>query len=249
MREPLLDKLDRKIGKFAPKYLLTIILIGTAIVWLLDYMVYWRTGVWISNYLYFNKAAILQGQVWRLVTFLFVSMEANNIFFLAISLYFYWLIGTALEGAWGTFKFDIFYIFGILCAIGSGFITGYATLEYLNLSLFLAFAILCPDYQVLLFFFIPVKVKWLAIVDLIGIVLILIFVGWAERIAIFVSLFNVALFVIGNVIRRIAAWRRKKKWQQGLCVVEEKDNERKKEKPRREKKQKQDKDDNGPFIL
>ena len=226
MREPLLDKLDRKMGKWGLKNLMTVIVAGTALVWIVNYIVYLNTGVWIDRYINFNKAAILRGQVWRLVTFLFVSTQFNPIL-LFISLYFYWLIGNALERTWGAFKFNVFYFCGVLCSIASGFITGYATVYYLNLSLFLAFAILYPNHQVLLFFFIPIKMKWLAIVDIVCIVLMMIFYSWIERIAIFVALGNIALFFTGTLIRSIAAWRRRKKWQKGIYVVEDTPKKRK----------------------
>ncbi len=252
MKEPLLDKLDRKIGRYAPKYLMTIFVIGTAIVWLLNYIVYARTGVMIYSYITFNKEAIISGQVWRLITFIFTTFDSNPLL-LMISLYFYWLIGNALERTWGSFKFDVFYLSGILFAIASGFITGYATVEYLNLSLFLAFAILYPNHKVYLFFFIPVKMKWLAIFDLALIVLSLIFNDWPGRIAIFVALFNVILFMSSGLIRKWSAWRRKKKWQKGFYVVdaeEEKPSKKKREKaekPHKEKRKKSDNDD--PFEL
>ena len=108
-RNSLLDKLDRKIGRYALRNLMTIIVIGTAIVWLLEMVVYQRTGVLISYWLYFDKDAILHGQVWRVITFVFVP-EEYNIFYLALSLYFYWLIGNSLENEWGSFRFDIFYL-------------------------------------------------------------------------------------------------------------------------------------------
>ena len=238
MREPLLDKLDRKFGRFALKNLMMIIVVGTLLVWLVDYMVWWRTGVSIASYIDFNKEAILRGQVWRLITFVFIADEFNP-FLLFISLYFYWIIGTSLERTWGAFKFNIFYFCGVLCSIGFGFITGYATVYYLNLSLFLAFAILYPNHQVLLFFFIPVKMKWLAIFDVVCLVLLAIFNTWAGRIAIFVALGNIVLFFTGNVIRSIAAWRRRRKWQKGIYVVEDA--------PKEKRRKRKDNDD--PFEL
>ncbi len=212
MREPLLDKLDRKMGRYALKNLMTIIVIGTAAVWLLDILVGMRTGYWISYYLHFDKALILQGQVWRLITFVFVP-DTTSVFFLAVSLYFYWLIGNTLESEWGAFKFNIFYLFGVLGAIVSGFITGYTTNYYLNLSLFLAFAILYPNYRILLFFFIPIKMKWLAIIDLIGIVALFIFEGWAGRIAIVFALGNIVLFFWKIPFNKIKQARRRRKWK------------------------------------
>lgn len=220
----LLDKLDRKFGRYALKNLMTVIVIGTAIVWLLNTLVYSRTGVNIAAWLYFNKAAILKGEVWRVVTFVFVP-ETYNPFTLVLSLYFYWLIGTSLENEWGSFKFDLFYFCGLLGTIASGFITGYATAEYLHLSLFLAFALLYPDFQLLLFYFLPIKVKWLAIIDLIGLVLLFIFSVWAERIALLVALFNVALFFFGSWLRSFRVWNRRRKWKKEATPPKNKDND------------------------
>ena len=105
----LLDKLNRKFGRYALKNLMTIIVFGTALVWLMDVALSQRAGVTLSSYLYFNKGLILRGQVWRVLTFVFVPTQ-YNLFFLAISLYFYWLIGNALERQWGAFKFNVYYI-------------------------------------------------------------------------------------------------------------------------------------------
>ncbi len=220
----LLDKLDRKFGRYALKNLMTIIVIGTAIVWFLDTLVYSRSGVSILSWLYFNKAAILSGEVWRIVTFVFVP-ETYNPFMFILSLYFYWLIGTALENTWGSFKFDLFYLVGLIGAIVSGFITGYATVDYLHLSLFLAFALLYPDYRLLLFYFLPIKVKWLALIDLVGLVLLFIFSSWAERIVLLVALFNVALFFCSTWIRSFRVWNRRRKWKRDATPPKNKEND------------------------
>lgn len=220
----LLDKLDRKFGRYALKNLMTIIVAGTAIVWLLDTLVYSRTGVSITAWLYFDKGAILNGEVWRVLTFVFLP-QTYNPFVLALSLYFYWLIGNALENEWGSFKFDLFYLCGVVGAIVSGFITGYATVDYLHLSLFLAFALLYPNYTVLLFYFLPIQVKWIAIVDLIGLVLLFIFSFWAERIAMLVALLNVALFFSVRCFHSLRAWQRRRKWKRDATPPKNKNND------------------------
>ena len=229
MREPLLDKLDRKIGRFALRRLMTIIVVGTAIVWLLDYVVWLRSGISISYYIRFDKQAILRGEVWRVITFIF-DMTGESPFTLLLSLYFYWFIGSALERQWGAFKFDLFYFCGVLGTIGGGFIAGSATVYYLNLSLFLAFALLYPNHMVLLFFFIPIKMKWLAIIDLAFLLFLLIFNNLAGRLAIGVALINITIFFVGGLIRKWLAYRRKKKWQSGIRIVEDVPKEKKKKK-------------------
>ena len=219
-----LDKLDRKFGRYALKNLMTVIVAGTAIVWLLDMLVYTRTGVDITAWLYFDKSKIISGEVWRVVTFVFVP-QTYSPFLLALSLYFYWLIGNALEREWGSFQFDLFYLFGVLGAIVSGFITGYATVDYLHLSLFLAFALLYPDYTVLLFYILPIKVKWIAIIDVIGLVLLFIFSFWAERIAMLVALLNVALFFSARCFYSFRAWHRRRKWKREATPPKNKNND------------------------
>jgi hypothetical protein len=132
---------------------------------------------------------------------------------LAISLYFYWLIGNALENEWGSFRFDTFYLFGVLGAIVSGFIMGYTTSYYLNLSLFLAFAILYPEHQVLVFFLIPVKMKWLAILD-VGLLIFEFAVStWTYRLALALSLVNIAVFFSRALAWKIKNYFRRKKFQ------------------------------------
>ena len=105
----------------------------------------------------------------------------NRLFFLVISLYFYYMIGSVLEREWGTAKFNVFYGLGVVLNIVVGFVLyavsasaypagllGYlvtADMTYVNMSLFFAFATLYPDMRVLLFFIIPIKIKWLAWID------------------------------------------------------------------------------------
>ena len=123
------------------------------------------------------------------------------------------------------FKFDLFYFVGLIGTIVSGFITGYATMDYVHLSLFLAFALLYPDHQLLLFYFLPVKVKWIAIVDLVALALLFIFSVWAERIALLVSLFNVALFFFSSWFRSFRVWNRRRKWKRDATPPKNKNND------------------------
>lgn len=118
----------------------------------------------LSGLLYFSVPAILHGEVWRILTFVFVPQTSSMLAF-ALTTYFYYFIGTALERQWGSVKFTVFYGFGILLNILVGFFIGYATMYYVNMSMFFAFATLFPEMQVLLFFIIPIKVKWLAWAD------------------------------------------------------------------------------------
>jgi len=208
-KQRLIDKLNRKFGDFAIRNLMSIIIGAMAIVFVCDLMIYSTKGVSIVSALTFNKAALLSGEIWRIFTFIFLPPETRPIFII-FALYLYWLIGNTLEENWGAFKFNLFYLCGILGTIASGLITGYASNSFLNLSLFLAFAILFPDFELRLLFLIPIKIKYFALLYLISIVYMLIVLPLSNKIAIIVSLANVALFFtrdfidgVKNLYRRI----------------------------------------------
>lgn len=155
------DRFCMKHPRLGIPNLMMVIVIGTVLVYLMDMF----SGRMFSAMLYFSPYAIIHHlQIWRLITFLFVPLDTNP-FFLILSLYFYWWIGSTLEREWGSTKFTVFYGVGVLFNIIFGFIFGGASATYLNLSMFFAFATLYPDMQVLMFFIIPVKVKWLAWID------------------------------------------------------------------------------------
>ena len=144
------------------------IVIANALVWLFGMMD--TTGT-LYSLLYFDPAMVMRGQIWRLVSFMLVP-EASRPLFLLISLYFYYFIGTSLEEEWGKGKFTIYYFSGMLLTVLYSlvfyWITGTRILvsaTYVNLSLFFAFATMWPNQQVLVFYIIPMKIKWLAWVD------------------------------------------------------------------------------------
>lgn len=125
----------------------------------------------LLGFLWFHPELIMRGQVWRLITWVFIPLN-DNLFFTAIMLYFYYFIGTTLEREWGAGKFTIYYLFGVLMNLVYGFVMWYAfrsyaflAPNYLNLSMFFAFAVLFPNQRIMLFFFIPVKIKWMAMIN------------------------------------------------------------------------------------
>ena len=125
----------------------------------------------LLSFLVFHPDLIMRGEVWRIFTWMFLPLN-NNPIFTALMLYFYYSIGSALEQEWGAARFSIYYISGIILTLIYGFISRYAlsmlpylTVTFLNLSMFFAYAVLFPDQRIMLFFIIPIKIKWLALVD------------------------------------------------------------------------------------
>lgn len=163
----LLDRLERKFGRFAIRRLPMYIVILNLFVYMLNLL--------DSNYisfLYLIPSRVLHGEVWRLITYLFIPpmTSMQDVLWLFFAVYFYYMMATGLESEWGSFKFNIYYLIGMIgTTIASFIIQMPATANYINLSIFLAFAYLYPNYQINLFLFIPIKIKYLGYISWIAI--------------------------------------------------------------------------------
>lgn len=160
----------------------------------------------------FNRDLILQGQVWRLITFIFTgAFSYGSILLVLISSLCYYALGRAIENAWGTFRFNLFYLTGIvLMDIYAMFFNCVADPYYLNLSLLLSYSTLYPDARFLLFFFIPVKAWILALFDL-ALILLGLFSGtFPGNLFPLVCLLNYFFFFGKGVLNIIPiSWQRK----------------------------------------
>ena len=192
--------------RFGIPNLMRVIVIGNVAVYVLMLLTQANDANALS-FLTFNLNALLHGEVWRLVTFVFVPAYSSP-FALLISLYFYYWIGSTLERQWGTAKFNLYYISGTLLIVlgvvlaslitGNPYLTAAGT-GYVNLSMFFAFAFLFPDTTVLLFFILPVKMKWLAYLDgalfAFDIIKAIGAHNWAGVVLPIVALLNFAVFI------------------------------------------------------
>ena len=158
--------------RFGIPNLMRVLVIGNVAVYILS-MLTAASDPSALAFLTFNLNGLLHGEIWRIVTYIFYPSSSSP-FWLLISLYFYYWIGSTLERQWGTAKFNLYYFSGMLLtvlgAVLASLVTGnyYITVAgttYVNLSMFFAFAFLFPDATVLLFFILPVKMKWLAYLD------------------------------------------------------------------------------------
>ena len=208
-----LDYLERRYGRYNGIHnLMTLIVAGMAIVYVADMLLPSLMGMSMSGLLMFNKAAIFRGQIWRTITFVFIPPN-SSMFFIVFSLLFYWSLGNMLQTEWGTLRFNVFYIVGMIGTVIAGTITGYATSYYLNMSLFLACALLYPNRELNLYGFLRLRMKWLALVDIVLILMSAVSAGWPERIAMFVSLLNVILFFYGNLVDLLRNSYRRYQWK------------------------------------
>jgi len=204
-----LNSLERKLGRHYIRDLMKYLVIAMAGTFILEFLPLPKSAFQLLR---FNRAAILQGEIWRVFTFVFLP-PTGSIFWIIISLYFYYFLGSTLENQWGSARFNVYYIIGVIGNIIAGFITGYATNEYLNLSLLLAFAAMYPDMEFMLFFFLPVKAKWIGLFDGLYLIYLLIISPWHYKLTIVISLLPFLLFFGGQAwllirmeYRRIRHW-------------------------------------------
>lgn len=202
-----ITKLERKFGRFAIPNLMTYMIILYAVGFICQLV--GGNGTVFYMYFSWNVDAILHGQVWRLVTFL-LNPPSNSLFGIVISCFCYWIIGNNLERVWGTFRFNLYMFTGIIGQIIGGFLAYFLFHQnidlgtaYLNWSLFMALAATFPDMQFYFYFLIPVKAKWLAIINGAFFLLEFIIGGWGIRIQIFFSMLNFLIYFMS-----LRQWKR-----------------------------------------
>ena len=185
-----LDALERRFGDWAIPQFPLFIVAATGAVYILS-----LSRPEFVDRLTLDPLAIRAGEVWRVFTFLFVPSIRQPIWLL-LWLFVTYQFAQALEAAWGSFRFCFFYFFGAGATVLASLLAVHAPLSNtsLNTSLFLAFATLYPDLEVLLFFILPVKVKFLAWITWVVIALSFILGDALTRAAIVASLANYFLF-------------------------------------------------------
>lgn len=201
--DKFLDKLERKFGKYAvnnlTKYLMVCYIVGFIV------------EIFVPNLLlYFTlePGLILRGQIWRLVSWIVIPPSSGAIFFLFMIL-LYHSLGNTLEQMWGAFRYNLYIFSAILFIVIGAFIVyiltggvtgfgGYFSTYYINLSIFLACASMMPDLQLYLYGILPVKMKWLAYLDIAMLAIDMVGGGTVTRVSIIASLLNFILFFLGS---------------------------------------------------
>lgn len=183
-----LNKLERSIGKYAIPNLMLYIVGLNAIAYGLIYI---YPGIYEK--LVLIPQLVYKGEIWRLFTFIAIPPSMGLLGLLV--LYFYYTIGSSLEHEWGTTRFNIYYFLGILSTVVISLLFGIpATPVYINLSLFLAFAKVYPNYEILIFYILPVKVKYLAWLDWIFFAFTILTGSIPEKIIAIIALINYFIF-------------------------------------------------------
>jgi hypothetical protein len=201
----LLDRLERKFRRYAIPNVTLYLVIGQVLLYFMDY-----SGQFDLGRVELVPELVLAGEYWRLVTFLLIP-PLTNVFFAFFAWYLFYLMGSALENHWGTFRYNVFLLIGYFTTVAVSFIIpgSAATNLFLGGSIYLAFAFLYPDFVLYIFFILPVKIKWLALITWIG-------YGWGlltgsgmTRLMVLASISNFLIFFGRDILWKIKTGKRK----------------------------------------
>jgi hypothetical protein len=219
---PLISRLERRLGRFAVPNLTVLLIAGQVLVFGLTFFAPQGNpadGGPAPDPGFLEKLdlvpdQVLAGEVWRIVTFLFVPPITNPIFAFFFW-YLFYLMGTALELSWGTFRYNVYLLVGYAATVAVSFLTPEmpSTNGFLQASVFLAFAHLYPDFLISLFFLLPIKVKWLALVTWIGYLYTFAVGDWSIRLVILASVCNFLLFFGREILWRMKSGHRRMTFQ------------------------------------
>lgn len=204
-----ISKLERKYGRFCIPNLISILVGGQILVYAIELFV----NQYIGLFLGLSRASLLGGQLWRLITFVFLPFNGGGPLSVILGIYFTWFIGSALEQEWGDFRFNLYILLGMAGAVLACLATGWADTYCLSLSLLLAFAMLYPDMQVLLFFVIPVRVKYFGLFAAAMWVFSFLTVGWPGKLNYLLCMLGFAVFFGPSAWRSLRAWVRREQWK------------------------------------
>ena len=205
MKDPmrLIDRFCYKHPNFDIPNLMRYLTIANVVFWILG-----TANSVLLSYLRFDAGLIMQGQIWRLITFMVYPPSMGLLAFLVF--YFYYWMGTALEQVWGTAQFNIYLLIGWALTVIYGFLVYFIgglrisiDAQYLYLSMFFSYAALFPDQTVLLFFFIPIKMKYMAIIDAVYFLAAVITNPFPVNLLPVVAVLNFFIFFSGTLLQRI----------------------------------------------
>ena len=219
-----IDRAEARFGHLAIPGLLRIVAGFNALCFVLH-----KLNPHFLEFLYLNRTLVLQGQVWRLLTYIFIPSIGGffpDWFGAAIYIFYLIWIGDGLEHAMGAFRVNLFYLLGMLGTTAAAFLANSDPSGFLlNSSLFFAFARFYPDTSIYLFYILPVKVKWMAWAS--AALLLLNFVSgtWASRVAVLVALANYLVFfgreIVNDARHRQDVTQRRRRFESAAAPDED----------------------------
>jgi hypothetical protein len=202
----LLDKLERIFGRFAIPNLSMFIVIGQVAVFLMAML----HRLDLSDLLYAPVLAV--HQPWRFLTFILYPMDANW-YFIAFTWYMFYLMGSALEEYWGDFRYNLFLLTGYALTIGLSFLAPGNVYDatFIGGAVFLAFAYINPNFEIMLLMLLPIKVRWLAVLTWFGYAFAFVKYGWDTRLSILAGVGNFLIFFAPDILANMNANRRQQR--------------------------------------
>ena len=204
-----LDKLEKKLGRYAIPNLTVYLLAG----YIIGVGVY-KIAPSLLNWLTLEPIYIMRGQIWRIISWVLIP-PTGDLFSLLFLVLLYYSLGTALERTWGTFRYNVYIFSGILFTVIAVFALygifylvygvelpvssfGLVSTSYINMSIFLAFAAIYPDMEVLLMFILPIKMKWMGLVYAVMALYKFFTGGIVTKVIIGASLLNFVIFFFSS---------------------------------------------------
>lgn len=223
-----MSKWERKFGKYAVPNLTVILLLCYVAGYVIElfnsnffayltlnpYMIMhgqiWRLVTWViippssldfftllMLFFYYSIGTVLERTwgTWRYNVYIFTGMLLTVVgAFLCMGLYY--LLGAVGDGV-------VFSYMGIPLNDAAVFAMGASAFStyYINIAIYMAYAMTYPDAVVLLMFIIPVKMKWMGIIDLVLLILSFISGDMFTKFAVGAALINVGLFYLNNLKR------------------------------------------------
>ena len=205
----LLDLLEHKYGRFGIPNLTVYLIAGQVILYVMI-----QTGQIDRGTVFLAGALVLQGEWWRLISFV-LDPPVTNPIFAFFAWYIFYLMGSALESQWGAFRYTIYLLLAYVLTIGVAFVMPMTVLtnSYIGMSVFLAFAYLYPDFTLMLFFILPVKMRWLSIIIWLSLAFSVVLGDWGTRLLVVASVINFTLFFGADLYRQLRSGNRRRSWQ------------------------------------
>jgi membrane associated rhomboid family serine protease len=204
-----IDRLDAKLGRYAVPNITVLLIAGQVVAYVLNNMPREPGTAPVLASIQLVPSLVLSGEWWRLITYVF-DPPPSNVLFAVIFWYLFYLMGSTLEAQWGALRYNLYLLLGYLASVAMTFATYFAfgaadapaSNLYLQSTVFLAFARLYPDFTVMLFFLLPVKVRWLALLTWIIFGVTLLFSqSWLERGLVVGAVFNYLVFFGRDIAR------------------------------------------------
>jgi hypothetical protein len=200
----LLNRLERLFGRIAIPNISLYLVLGQVVFWSVAFL-----GFFDLERIALLPLAVRHGEAWRLFTFLLMPPISSPVF-IAFSWYLFWMYGTALEHHWGVFRYNLFIFVGWALTVGVVFLfhASFGINVFLLGSIFLAFAFLNPDFEIRVLFILPVKIKWLALIEWLWYGYVFLVSSWSVRLGVLASVGNFLLFFSSEIVQRMKTGRR-----------------------------------------